>query len=174
MYMKYKKDIILILIPAFIILVLVFIKSIDKNSFDLSANTVHELSLEQELILTINDLKIKLGRDEKFVLIDLRKQNDFEANHLAKAINIPMNSLLESVEFKQNTNKNNTVVLYSNSLDKTVKAWILLTQMGYDHIYVLDISEEFIEEDILKKDSFPSGDEVLKYKFQSDTLIKLD
>lgn len=172
--MKYKKDIILILIPAFLILVLIGFKSFDKNSFDLSEDEVHDISLKQEHILSISDLKTKLRSEEKIILIDLREQNIFEAKHLAKAINIPIQKLLERAVFEEYTNKHNSVVLYSKSVDETAIVWIVLTQMGYENIYILDITNDLISEAIFEKETYLLDDEVLKYKFQPDTTIKLN
>lgn len=169
-----KKDLFRILIPLIIILALVIIKSLDKNSFELSANEVHELSLKKEHILSVEDYKNK-SRTSKvlYQLIDLRSTEDFGAGHLKGAINVPIETLLESDQFEAGNivAKN---ILYSESMAKTINAWTLLAQKGYKNIYVLDIPKEFISQTLFESDSFPPRNEELKYVFQPDTSTRLE
>ncbi|NJO90037.1 MAG: rhodanese-like domain-containing protein [Chloroflexia bacterium] len=169
-----KKDLFKILIPVLIILALVIIKSSDKNSFALSANEIHELSLKQEHILSVEDYKNK-SRTSKVLLqlVDIRSAADFEAGHLKGAINIPAETLLESAHFKGGNivTKN---ILYSESIAKTCKAWTLLAQKGFENVYVLDLPKEFISQSLFDLDSIPSGNEELNYTFQPDTITRLE
>ncbi len=169
-----KKDIFRILIPVIIILALVIIKSSDKNSFELSANGVHELSLKKEHILSVKDYKNK-SRTSKvlYQLVDLRSTEDFAIGHLEGAINLPMEKLLENTQFQMDSNPVKKI-LYSESMAKTIKSWTFLAQKGYKYIYVLDIPKEFISQTLFDSDSLPLENEELKYTFQPDTVTRLE
>ncbi len=167
-----KNDLLKILIPIIIILVFVIIKSLDKKSFELSANEIHELSLKKEHILSIEEYKNK-SKTSKVLhqLVDLRNKEDFEAGHLKGAINVPIETLLENAQFEAG----NIVVkniLYSESMAKTIKAWTLLAQKGFENIYVLDI--EFNSQNLFDSNSIPHKNEELRFTFQPDTMTRLE
>ncbi len=131
--MKYKKDLLLLLIPVIIISILVIIKSFDKNSFNLNAKDVHALSLKQEHIFSIKDYKDTRVSKILHQLVDLRSKSDFEVDNIKGAINIPIESLLESKKIEPNRKLVN-YVLYSDNMAITTKAWTLLAQKGYKNI----------------------------------------
>ncbi|MDF1546180.1 MAG: rhodanese-like domain-containing protein [Bacteroidales bacterium] len=169
--MKLKKGLFLIIAPVIIILILLIIKSLDKDSFELSAKDVHQISLEQKHILSVEDYKHKKYSKENFVLIDLRSKGEYESEHLDGAINIEPVALFKNADIEQNKS-GVYYVFYSENLAKTTKTWTILSQIGYNNIYILDVPGELITEDLFVKDSLPLGNEVLKYKFQPDTLIR--
>lgn len=169
--MKQKTKLILILAPIIIILILVIIKSLDKNTFNLTAKETLDLSLEPGHILSINELKT-LRNADNILILDLREASDFKANHLSNARNIPFQFILQRADNEKDIKESNKTVLYSDSIEKTTKAWTLLTQMGYRNLYILDIPGDLISENIFEKDTVIPGDEVLKYKFRPDSLIE--
>jgi rhodanese-related sulfurtransferase len=172
--MKQKRDLIIVLLPIVIILVLVIIKSFDKNSFDLSANEVHELSLKEEHILSVEDYKNKSATSKVLhQLVDLRSTTDFESGHLKGAIDIPMEKLLESEDIEPGRIAVK-YVLYSENVAKTTKAWTILKQKGYKNIFVLDIPKEYISESVFDLDNLPPANEKLRYTFQPNTVTGLN
>ena len=171
--MKFKKDLILLLIPVIIILILVIIKSLDKNSFKLSAKEVHKLSLNQEHIFSVKDFKNTRMSKILHQLIDLRSKTDFVTGHLKGAINIPIEDLLKSTKIESGKIATK-YILYSENMAKTTKAWTLLKQKGYNNIYILDVPKEFISEILFETDSLPGANEELKYTFQPDSMTRLE
>jgi rhodanese-related sulfurtransferase len=169
-----KKDILIVIIPIVIILILVIIRSSNKNNFSTDAIQTHELSLDQKHVLSMEQLKVKLKSSENTVLIDLRNQKDFEKGRLKNAINIQFNQILENQKLKNLKSSDNEIAMYSNSAIESAKAWTLLTQMGFKKLYLLDIPDDLISENILEKDTILEGNEVLKYKFQPDTVVGLE
>jgi len=167
-----SKRLILISFPILILLILVIIKTLNKDHFNLNSNQSHELSLAQNHILSPPKLREMLKSSRKIMLIDIRNKNDFEKAHLDNALNIPMPEILENPQLNALQSTENELVLYSNSTSESAKAWILLTQKGFKKIYLLDIDSDFISQDLFEKDSIVGGDEILKYKFQPDSLTR--
>ena len=169
-----KKHIIVVIIPLLIILILVIIKSSDKDNFRLDAKQIHQLSLEQNHILSLKQFREKSQSNSTIVLIDLRNQSDFKDGSLKNAVNVPFSEILENKELKKLKSTDNEIVIYSGSISESAKAWTLLTHMGYQKLFLLDIPEELISDGFSVKDSVIAGNEVLKYKFQPDTMIGLE
>ncbi len=172
--MKNKKSLIIIFLPIILILILVIFKSLNKDNFSLDTKQTHEISLNQEYILSINQLKEKLKASQKTVLVDLRNKDDYAKAHIKNAINIPLSEILNNQEFSKLKSTDNVIVLYSNSVTQSAKAWTLLTQMGYREFFLLDIPSAVISEELLEKDTVFDRDEVLKYKFQPATAAGLE
>jgi phage shock protein E len=171
--MQNKKSLIFILLPVFVILILVIIKSLNKDNFELDTKQALEISLKEH-VLSLNQLKAKLQKPKGISLIDLRNANDFNQTHLKNAVNIPFSEILKNSELKKLKSDEKEIILYSNSAIESAKAWILLTQMGYINLYLLDIPEGLISDSILNKDTALETNETLKYKFQPDTLVGLE
>jgi rhodanese-related sulfurtransferase len=172
--MQNKKSLIIILIPVLVILILVAIKSCDKNNFRLDNQQVLKSSLSQKHILLLNQLQEKLRKSSNIVLIDLRNANDFKLAHLKNALNIPFSVILNNPAMEKLQSSEKELVLYSNSTVESTKAWTVLTQMGYKELFLLDIPGDLISEHILEKDTILDANETLKYKFQPGSLVGLE
>ena len=172
--MQTKKGLIIILLPILLISILVIIKSLDKNNFSIDAKQTLDMSLNQNQILSLSQLKQKAQSNEKVVLIDLRNPAEFAKNHLKNALNIPFSEVLSNPEMLKLKSSEQEVVLYSNSAAESTKAWTILTQMGFNKLYLLDIPANLISENLLDKDTMVKGSEILKYKFQPDSTAELE
>jgi rhodanese-related sulfurtransferase len=117
---------------------------------------------------------MKLQNQSAVNLIDIRDTKDFNQVHLKNALNVPFSEILNNPEMEKLQSFEKDIVLYSNSTVESAKAWTLLTQMGFTKLYILDIPGELISENILDKDSVIESSEILKYKFQPDTLVRLE
>jgi rhodanese-related sulfurtransferase len=60
---------------------------------------------------TIDDVKAKIDRGEKFVLVDVREESEFAADHLPGALHLGKGVIERDVE-TQVPDKNVTMVLY--------------------------------------------------------------
>lgn len=104
------------------------------------------------------------------VFIDLRSQEEYRLGHLENAINIPTRKLLSSdhsEDFDQWLNDSLTVVLYANSELEANAPWMLMYQLGYSNIRLLQGGYSYIDRlylDLLEEgESFES--ELPKYPF---------
>ena len=172
--MQTKKGLIIILLPILLISILVIIKSLDKNNFSIDAKQTLDMSLNQNQILSLSQLKQKAQSNEKVVLIDLRNPAEFAKNHFKNALNIPFSEVLSNPEMLKLKSSEQELVLYSNSVAESTKAWTILTQMGFTKLYLLDIPTNLISENLLDKDTLVEGNETLKYKFQPDSTAELE
>jgi len=130
--------------------------------------------MNQEHVLNLIQLKEKLQNPAKATIIDLRNPNDFATVHLKNAMNVPFAKILSNPEILNLKSTDNDIIIYSSSVAESTKAWIILTQMGYQKLFLLDIPSELISENIFEKDTVLIANEVLKYKFQPDTISELE
>lgn len=70
-------------------------------------------------------------------LVDLRAPEAFRMNAPEGAINLPLNQVLDP-EAQQLWRGHVPVVLIDEDGRRAVQAWMLLTQMGYQQLYVLE------------------------------------
>mgnify|MGYP003551188791 CR=1 FL=1 len=166
--MRNFKGLIIIFLPIALILILVIIKSLDRNSFSLDTKQALDLSLKQNHIISLKELKEKLQTSEKIIIVDLRKKDNLNNEQLKNSINIPLFEILNNKEMIKLKSNGNEIVLYSNSVSETAKAFTILTQMAYTNLYILDLPDNLILKDVLKKDTLFQSNEILKYKFQPD------
>ncbi len=172
--MQNKKSLIIVFFPIILILILVIFKSLNKDNFNLDARQTLELSLNQEHILSVNQLKEKLQTSDKKALIDLRNAEDYSKDHMKNAINIPFSEILNNQEMSKLKSSESEIILYSNSVTESSKAWTILIQMGYRKLFILDIPGNYISVNLLEKDTILESNEVLKYKFQPDSASGLE
>ncbi len=164
-----NKVVVIVIIPLIVLFILVIIKSFNKDSYEQDALSIHRQSLEQNLVLSVQEFREK-GLGSHLLLVDLRARSDFKKGCLRNALNIPFPEILESPLLKMDKPDEPGIVLYSNSLIESAKAWIILAQMGYPKLYLLDIPKELISEDLYLKDSLFNRNEDLRYKFQTDSI----
>jgi rhodanese-related sulfurtransferase len=172
--MQNKKAIIFLLIPIFFILILVIIKSLDQNNFSLDIKETLEQSVNQEHGLNLNQIREKLKNPDKVAIIDIRNPDEFTISHLKNASNVPFAEILSNSEIINLKSTDNDIILYSSSLIESTKAWIILTEMGYQKLFLLDIPADLISDNIFEEDTLLIANEILKYKFQPDTLSELE
>ena len=112
-----------ILIVSLIILFLIVISiSNNKKSITVIENSDN-----------FNDI---LKRDD-IVIIDVRNQEEYNEEHIPKAINIPYNEL----QTKINYSKNKKIIVYSKNDSRSHMAAMVLEKMGYKNIYEGNITK---------------------------------
>lgn len=148
------------LLPAtsIVLLALILIGIPGKDSFRFTASDTMGRINVHEHIITSDKLKELDNQDGGLLLVDLRSGQEFLAGHLPGAVNIPSGELnvgLIHNEFKGSRPS----VLYSAGSPAAAQLWILLTQMGFENIYVLDTGNAVV----------PS-DEISSFEFIPDTM----
>ena len=87
--------------------------------------------------LTVDDVKGKLDRNEKFTLVDVREDNEWAKGHLPRAIHIGRGVLERDVE-DQIPDLGTEIVLYCGGGFRSALAAESLERMGYTNVYSMD------------------------------------
>lgn len=85
-------------------------------------------------------MSLDVLENEEVVLVDVRDQHDFEKGHLDHALNIPTPTILEEVNmtrFEAWKASGTTVVLYGSTVEEANMPFLMLFQMGYDNLKLL-------------------------------------
>ena len=69
-------------------------------------------------------------------LIDVRSNQEYEEGHLSGAINIPVYNIENEIE-KKVKNKNDIIILYCSSGNRSKEAKKILEKLGYENVYNL-------------------------------------
>lgn len=117
--------------------ILISVSMDDHSKITVSAEEVHQrISRGEHFILPAEVEKLNHSLSDGYVFIDLRAPDDFENYHPEGAINIPFPKILNKEYFPVLKDKKRKI-LYAGTESKAVEVWILLSQTGYENIYVL-------------------------------------
>lgn len=86
---------------------------------------------------TIDDVKAKLDRGEKFLLIDVREESEYAADHLPGAIHLGKGVIERDVEARV-PDQNTPMVLYCGGGFRSALAADNLQKMGYTNVLSMD------------------------------------
>lgn len=70
----------------------------------------------------------------KYVILDVREEEEYNEGHIANAINISVNSIYEEIE-KTLVNKNLNIVVYCRGGSRSLEASKKLVELGYVNVY---------------------------------------
>ena len=87
--------------------------------------------------ITVEDVKAKLDRKEKFLLIDVREDNEWNKDHLPNAIHLGKGIIERDIE-KQVPDLSAPMVLYCGGGFRSALAADKLQQMGYTNVLSMD------------------------------------
>ena len=87
--------------------------------------------------VTIDDVKAKLDRGEKFLLIDVREESEYAADHLPGAVHLGKGIIERDVEDRV-PDPNTPVVLYCGGGFRSALAADNLQKMGYTNVLSMD------------------------------------
>ncbi len=134
-----------------------------------AAELLNEANTRTQFIApeTVADMIVK--KDPSLQLIDVRSQDEYDKFSLPGAINVPITDLLSEknlAQFDQDVRMN---VFYANSTVVANEAWMIIRQLGYSNIYVLEGGLNYWFEAILNPGKPPStsaDEEFAKYDFR--------
>jgi rhodanese-related sulfurtransferase len=86
---------------------------------------------------TIDDVKAKIDRGEKFVLIDVREESEYASDHLPGALHLGKGVIERDVETHV-PDKNAPMVLYCGGGFRSALAADNLQKMGYKNVLSMD------------------------------------
>ena len=87
--------------------------------------------------VSVDDVKTKLDRGEKFVLVDVREESEWAKDHLPNAIHLGKGVIERDVE-ERVPDLNAPVVLYCGGGYRSALAADNLQQMGYRNVLSMD------------------------------------
>jgi rhodanese-related sulfurtransferase len=87
--------------------------------------------------LTVADVKQKLDRGEKFVLVDVREDNEWGAGHLPHAVHIGRGVIERDIE-QRIPDTQTEIVLYCGGGFRSALSADNLQKMGYRNVYSMD------------------------------------
>ena len=86
---------------------------------------------------TIDDVKAKLDRGEKFLLVDVREESEYEVDHLPGAVHLGKGVIERDVEARV-PEHNTPIVLYCGGGFRSALAADNLQKMGYTNVLSMD------------------------------------
>ena len=87
--------------------------------------------------VTIDDVKTKLDRGEKFLLIDVREESEYAADHLPGAVHLGKGVIERDVEDRV-PDQATPMVLYCGGGFRSALAADNLQRMGYTQVFSMD------------------------------------
>jgi len=87
--------------------------------------------------VTVDDVKAKLDRNEKFVLVDVREESEFVKDHLPGAIHLGKGVIERDIE-ERVPNPATPLVLYCGGGFRSALAADNLQKMGYSSVVSMD------------------------------------
>ena len=152
-FIKRYKWVIITVLP---VLILVIVKSAGITRFKSDANRWAEPSVNRSNIIKMEQVGDLKG---EVMVINLdREKGDFRSESI-KSITISEDSILSKSILKMIKANPGPALIYSEDLSKQARVWMVLSQLGNKNIYIL---------------TDKADDEVLKYKFRPDTIVRPD
>lgn len=87
--------------------------------------------------VTVNDVKTKLDRGEKFLLVDVREESEFARDHLPGSVHLGKGVIERDIEEKV-PDVNAPMILYCGGGYRSALAADNLQKMGYKNVYSMD------------------------------------
>ncbi|MBT33652.1 MAG: hypothetical protein CMO01_28650 [Thalassobius sp.] len=106
----------------------------DRSKLKLSAKEIQLIARSTNYTI---DQK-KLNEFQNPVLIDLREPKFFNIDHQEKAVNIPLSEILNE-EYENLFASETPKLIQAHDQVKANEAWMLLTQLGYKNLYVVEL-----------------------------------
>ena len=157
----------LIIVVIAVGLVFTSLKSSKKYKFEMSAEKLHGELVKESHYMDPNEAwEIISKYNQDYIFIDIRNPREFDNFHIEGAVNVPMQRALDD-EYIPELKNNKKKVLYCDESLKADQIRVLLTQYGYDNLFVLQGGANYWKENMISKDVFTSkaayDDEKLKF-----------
>jgi len=120
-----------------------------KHLYAVNTNDTLEKIITNDYFVSLNDIN-----KPNYILIDTRDLFEYEKGHLENAINIPTSDILDennSVFFDNLKAKNKTAILYGSNPNQANIPFMLLYQLGYKNIKLLNTKISYSENKIVTK-----------------------
>lgn len=81
----------------------------------------------------MNEAIVMMEKEKDYIILDVRRPDEFTEKHIPCAINIP-NEIIGSEEIKELPNKNQLILVYCRSGNRSKQASEKLVKLGYTNI----------------------------------------
>jgi len=150
---KNLKFVILIIV---VLLILVIVRNSDQNLFKKDIKTAIEAAQNNSNTLSLAQLQQLKG---PWMVVNIGNSDLPDSVQVEHSIKIPFENLLDQTNRKILEEVNGDLILYSADVATASKAWVILNQMGFKNVFILNAG---------------GNPEELKYKFQPDTTARLE
>lgn len=156
-----------LLFALFIMLATFFMASCSSpgDDFGLSIeDSIDAFLTSEDVVLPEQILEAAQQEGGDFVLVDVRSPAEYAAGHPQNAINVPGRDILEP-EFIELWDQTNTTYYFlgNNQLEANTP-WMILVQMGYSNIRVLQGGLAYLEDPSSSSDT-QMKDEIARYDY---------
>ncbi len=149
-------------------LIFTSMRSSQKYKFQKTAEVQHsELVKGNHLINPDKARDILSKQSDDYIFVDIRNPREFDNFQIEGAVNVPLQRVLDD-EFVPYLKDKKKKVLYSNESIKANEIRLLLTQYGYDNLFVLQGGAKYWKENMLSKNVFKSKGEYNDNKLKFD------
>lgn len=107
-----------------------------NSSYKTAEEEALKIALSNDYLISPSEAE-KLADESSALFIDLRSPAQFTRGHIDAAVNLPTHNLLEPESKKILKDKTKTIILYGDSELEANGPWMLLMQLGYQNIKVL-------------------------------------
>ncbi len=117
-----------VIIPAFILLINIFLigcTQTKKDTIAHSQNTYRQISMSEA-----QDI---MNKEKDYIILDVRTQDEYKEGHISNAIYIP-NETIGDKEIDKLPNKNQLIMVYCRSGNRSKQASEKLVKLGYTNI----------------------------------------
>lgn len=112
------------ILPLLLVLMLM-LTGCGKSEADMPNNTYEKISMSEGLA--------RMESDENYILLDVRRADEFEAGHIPGAVNLP-NEEIGTEEIPSLPDKAQTIYIYCRSGNRSKQAADKLLALGYTNL----------------------------------------
>lgn len=134
-----------------IIVIIVVILSLRAPAVDYKVETGKVSILLKEKNSLVNPIELFKSLSQKSqnaILVDVRSGDEFAKGHIENAISLPTRELLETRSltlFRESKKSGKEIILYGNTQLEASGPWLLLRQVGFDNIKMLQGGYSFFK-----------------------------
>lgn len=150
------KNLWLVILIVGILLILVIVRNSDSNIFRKDIKTAVEAAQNKSNLLSLEQVR---QLKSTWLVLNVGNENLPDSLRVEHSISIPFENLLEEANRKILEEVDGDLILYSSDAATASKAWVILNQLGFTNVFILNTKV---------------GSEELKYKFQPDTTVRLE
>ncbi len=137
---------------VFLIIIGLIFMNRPTYKYKMSTEEMKDIVLKRDyLFKTAQIFDAIYNKDSIYQFIDLRSAPEYLESHIDGAINISLHEILNP-ENKKILNQNKKInIIYFNDQSGACSAWMILRQLGYKNIYVLQGGYDFVKPNMIDK-----------------------